>query len=223
MDGSQEWNVSFKRTYIAAYKSDDPQATDLLQTAFIPAGWTGDEKYLYLAVQSGPADAPFVYFDALFRLDLTTGRLTPTLKPAVGTLRTSYAFQFSPGGTQLAYVNQTVRPLSIVLYNTGTGAENRITLDARFSQAGSFLWSPDEKQLLVSAQDMGANGGNSVILFDLATMKDQYLVQNSPIVYLPLGWVGDTSIYAERYPDQWVSLDTHSRAITPAASPTPLP
>ena len=223
MDGTQEWSVSFKQAYLAVYKADDRQATDLLEAAFVPAAWTGDETFAYLAVQSSPQDAPFAGYDALFRLDLSTGQLTPTLRPAMGSQRTSYVFQFSPGGTQLAYVNLMVQPLSIVLYNTQTGAENRIPLDARFSRAAGLVWSPDEKQLLVSAQDTGANGGNSVILFDLATMTNQYLVQNSPIVYLPLAWVGDTSVYAERYPNQWVSLDTHSKAITPAASPTPLP
>lgn len=222
MDGSLDWSLSFKDSYLDPYKTGDPAMPTLLQAAFIPAGWTPDEQFAYLGVQTSTDKTPFKGYDALFRLDLATGKLTPTLKPAVGSLATSYAFRFSPGGTQLAYVNQAIHPLGIIIYNTGTGAEQRISLDARFTQAGGFVWSPDEKQLVVSVFDPGAHGGDSVILFDLATMKNTYLLQNSATVYLPVAWTGDTAVYTQNYsyPGNWEYLDTQTGAIAPAPAPT---
>ena len=223
MDSSQKWAISFKDEYITAYKPDDPNMSSLLQKSFIPVGWTKDEKFAYLAVQTSSDDSPYKGYDALFRVDLSTGKLRPTLKPAIGPLATSYAFKFSPGGTMLAYFNQLIQPLTIIILNTGTGDETKFTLDAKFTQGGSFLWSPDEKQLIVSVLDKGANGGNSVIVFDLETKKNDYLVQQSATIYLPVAWVDATTIYAESYPGNWVYLNTQTKEVTPAPAPTPIP
>jgi hypothetical protein len=223
VDSSQKWAISFKDEYITAYKPGDPNMSSLLQKSFIPAGWTKDEKFAYLAVQTSNEESPYKGYDALFRLDLSTGKLRPTLKPAIGPLATSYSFKFSPGGTMLAYFNQLIQPLTIIILNTGTGDETKFTLDAKFTQGGSFLWSPDEKKLIVSVLDQGANGGNSVIVFDLETKKNDYLVQQSPTVYLPVAWVDTTTIYAKSYPGDWVYLNTLTKEVTNAPAPTSTP
>jgi hypothetical protein len=222
LDASQQWALSFKDQYITPNKPNDPEMSSLLQKSFIPISWTKDEKFAYLGVQTSNEDSPFKGYDALFRLDLSTGKLRPTLKPAVG-LDTSYAFKFSPGGTMLVYFNQLIQPLTITILNTGTGDETKFTLDSKFTRGGSFLWSPDEKQLIVSVLDQGANGGNSVIVFDLETKKNEYLVQRSSTVYLPIDWVDGTTIYAESYPGSWVYIDTITKVVTSAPSPTPTP
>jgi len=220
MDGTREWDISFKDSYIKPYMTDFGPRNDLLWNAYIPAGWTSDEQFAYLAVQTSNAELPYPGYDALFRLDLSTGKLTPTLKPAIGHLTTDYVFRFSPGGSQLAYVNQNVLPLRIVIYNLASGTEQSFSLDGTFGQAGSFLWSPDEKQLVFAAGD---SIGDSVILFDLVTMKNEYLVKDSAHTYLPRAWAGDTSLYSQDYPSGWVYLDTQTKTITPAPAPTPMP
>ncbi len=142
---------------------------------------------------------------------------------AIAPLSTTYAFKFSPYGNKLAYINQSVQPVTITIIDTSTGEENKITLDARFTQGGSLLWSQDEKQLVVSALDEGQNGGNSVILYDLETMKNEYIIQQSATTYLPLEWVDATTIYAESYPGSWVYINLANQEVRTAPAPTPAP
>jgi|GEM_PF-5664909 len=218
----QRLAISFKDEFISLYRPNDPNVSLLLQESFIPIPWTADKQFAYLAVQTSSEETAYNGYDALFRLDVSSGEMYPTLSPAVGAA-TSYAFKFSPGGTMLAYINQKVQPLTVVLVDIVTGAENKFTLDAKFTQGGALIWSPDEKQLVVSALDDGANGGNSVIVFDLEKMENEYLVQQSTEIYLPIEWIEGTKIYAESYPDRWVYIDVITKEIVLALPPTPTP
>lgn len=222
-NASKQWNISFNDSYIKVYRPNDANVNDLLKKTFIPVHWTMNEDFVYLAVQTSTEKAPYAGYDGLLRLDLSTGKTSAIIKPATAPIVAKYAFKFSLSGTKLAYINQSARPLSIVIDDATTGEENRITLDARFGQAGNLLWSPDEKQLLVSAIDTNANGGNSVILYDLAANKNTYIIQQSATIYLPVEWLDGNIIYAESYPDKWVTIDLAAKAITDASAPTPAP
>lgn len=219
MDGSRQWGLSFDELYIQPYRSTDASLDALQEKAFIPVRWTKNEDFVYLAVQTSNAETYFKGYDGLFRLDLSTGKLRPVLKPAIAPLSTTYAFKFSPAGNKLAYINQAVQPVTIVIIDTGTGAENKIALDARFTRGGGLLWSQDEKQLLVSVMDEGKNGGSAVILYDFGTMSNEYILQQSADVYLPYDWYGQATIYAEKYPGKWVYIDLTSKEIRPAPKP----
>lgn len=221
MDGSRQWELSFSELYIKPYRSDDANLDTLREKTFLPARWTKNEDFVYLAVQTSSAEIPFKGYDGLFRLDLSTGKLRPVLKPAIAPLSATYAFKFSPAGNKLAYINQAVQPVTIVIIDTGTGEESKIALDVRFTQGGGLLWSQDEKQLLVSVLDEGRNGGNAVILYDFMTMSNEYILQQSADVYLPSEWSGVNTIYAEKYPGQWVYIDLASKEIKPAPAPKP--
>ena len=219
LDGSQEWNLSFNETYIQTYQPVNADMSALLQKSYIPVRWTIDESFVYLAVQSSTAATPYAGYDGLFRLDLSTGKTSPILKPATSPLSSSYAFAFSSGGTKLAYINQTVKTVSIVIDDATSGDEKRITLDARFTKGGNLLWSPDEKQLLVSVLDENTNGGNSLIVYDLETGKNELVSHQTESVYLPLKWIDATTVYAQSRPGSWVYIDMQTRDVRPAAAP----
>jgi hypothetical protein len=223
LDGSQHWSLSFNETYLKPYRANDTNLSALLQKAFIPVRWTKNEDFVYLAVQISEKGDPYTGYEGLFRLDLSTGKSRPVLKPATAPLSTTYAFKFSPNGNKLAYINQAVQPVAITIIDTGTGGENKITLDNRFGQGGNLIWSENEQKLIVSVLDAGKNGGNSVILYDLATLKNEYVLQQSASTYLPLEWVDANTIYAESYPGSWVYIDLGSGATTAAPAPTPAP
>jgi hypothetical protein len=223
MDGSQHWSLSFNEAYLKPYRTDDTNLSALLQKAFIPVRWTKNEDFVYLAVQTNDSDVVYKGYDGLFRLDLSTGKSRPVLKPATAPLSTTYSFKFSPNGNKLAYINQAVQPVVITIIDIGTGSENKITLDNKFSQGGNLIWSANEQKLIVSVLDSGKNGGNSVILYDLETMKNEYVIQQSASTYLPLEWVDTNTIYAESYPGSWVYIDLGSGATTAAPAPTPAP
>jgi len=216
LDGSQQWSLSFNDTYLKPYRAGDANLSALLQQTFIHVRWTKNEDFLYLAIQTAATDEPFAGYDGLYRLDLFTGKLRSVLKPAAAPFSATYAFQFSPSGTKLAYLNASVQPLTMVILDTVTGTEDKIVLDARFSQGGSLLWSDNENQLLVSALDKGQNGGHALILFDLEAQTNTYLVQQSATAYLPVEWIYADTIYAESFPGNWVYIDLLTKEIRPA-------
>jgi hypothetical protein len=223
MDGSKQWSLSFYETYLKPYRTGDVNLSSMLQKTFIPVRWIKNEDFVYLAARTSGQDIAYKGSDGLFRLDLSTGKSRPVLKPAIAPLIATYDFKFSPSGTKLAYINQAVQPITIVIVDTGNGQENRITLDNKFSQGGSLLWSKDEQKLIVSVMDENKNGGNAVILYDLETMENDYITQQSASIYLPIEWIDTNTIYAENYPEKWVYMDLSTLTTNPAPSPTPEP
>lgn len=217
--GDTLWSLSFSDLYLQPYRSGDSAMSTLLKASFIPVRWTKNEDFVYLAVKTVDEETPYKSYDGLFRIDLASGNIRTVLKPSIAPLATTYDFKFSPNGNKLAYINQSVGPMAIVIIDTGTGEESRITLDARFTQAGGLVWSQDEKRLVVSAFDKGENGGSSVILYDLETMENTYLVQQSEKIYQPLSWTEATLIYAKSIPGEWVYFNLTSREVQPAPAP----
>ncbi len=222
-NGLKQWSISFEDIYIAPYRAGDVNMDKLMQQSFIPARWTKNEDFVYLAVPTAEEKTPYKGYAGLFRLDLATGKTTPILRPATAPLSASYAFAFSPGGTKLAHINQSVQSVSIVIDDVSTGEQKSINLDARFSQAGGLLWLPDEKQLLVSAFDANTNGGYSLIVYNLETNQNEYIFQQGASPYLPLAWVDGGIIYAENYPGSWVNIDLATKEVTDAPAPAPAP
>lgn len=217
--GDALWSLSFGDLYLQPYRTGDPTMSNLLQKSFIPVRWTKNEDFVYLAVKTVDEETPYKSYDGLFRIDLTSGNIRTVLKPSIAPLATTYDFKFSPNGNKLAYINQSVGPIAIVIIDTGTGEESRITLDARFTQAGGLVWSQNEKQLVVSAFDKGENGGSSVILYDLETMESTYLIQQSEKIYQPLSWTEATLIYAKSISGEWVYFNLASGEVQPAPAP----
>jgi len=195
-DGSKQVNVSFVDAYISPYKADDANMSTLLQQFFTPVRWTMNEDFVYLAVPSVIEHAPFKGYDGLLRLDLSTGKTTPVLRPATAPLSVSYAFSFSPGGNKLAYINESVKSVTVVIDDTATGEQQTIKLDARFDQGGSLSWSPDDKKLAVSVVDTSTNGGNSVIIYDLENNTNEFILQQPYHIYSLGDWADATTITA---------------------------
>lgn len=219
--GEKLWSLSFNELYLQPYRAGDSSMSALLENSFTPVRWTKNEDFVYLAIKTSHEETPYKSYDGLLRIDLSTGNIRTVLKPAVYPLATTYDFKFSPNGNKLAYINQSVGPITLVMIDTGSGEESRITLDARFTRAGGLVWSQDEKQLVVVALDEGVNGGNAVILYDLETMENTYLVQQAEKIYQPLSWNDRTLIYAKVVSEGWVYLDLVAGEISPAPSPVP--
>lgn len=207
-------SVSFNDDYIKLYKADDARMSTLLQQSFIPVRWTMNEDFVYLAVPSPVDQTPYKGYDGLFRLDLSSGKMNPILRPATAPLSVSYTFQFSPYGNKLAHINQSVQSVAIVIADTATGENKTIKLDARFVQAGSLLWSEDETRLVVSAIDANTNGGNALIIYNLETNKNEYILQGSEVTYLPISWNDPDTIYAKTATGEDVYINIVTKSIT---------
>lgn len=223
-NGTKKWNISFNDVYIQPYKADDANLSKLLKETFIPVRWTVHEDFVYLAVPGSDENATYKGYDGLFRLDLSTGKSTPVLRPATAPLSASYAFKFSPTGTKLAYINQAVETIKVVMVDMGTGDENSFTLDARFTRGGGIVWSSDEKQLIVSAFDANTSGGGyALISYNFETNKNEYIIQQYPHAYSAYEWIDANTIYAENYMGSWVYINLATKEFTAAPAPTPVP
>ena len=224
-DGKKKWDISFKDFYIEPYRANDMNMTKLLEQAFIPVHWTKHEDYVYLAVPLAQDMPPYyASSSALFRLDLASGKLRPVLAPATAPGKSSYAFSFS-AGTKLAYINTQVHTVKIVVDDTISGDEQTITLDARFTEGGSMAWSNnDEKQLALSAFDANTTGGGySLIVYNLETNKNEYIIQQSDEAYLPISWIDDQTLYVLKGDNQWLYINTTTKAISEAPALVPAP
>jgi hypothetical protein len=223
MDGSQQWSISFNEIFIKPYRSADPNRSELLQKTFVPVRWTLNEDFVYLAAPTANDETAYKGYYGLFQFNLSNGKSAATLPPAMAPIKTTYALRYSPYGNKLAYINQYVSPVTIMIDDTVTGDQQQIKLDARFIQGGSLLWSDDETKLIVSVLDESANGGNSVIVYDLEANKNEFILKNSDHTYLPVAWMDENTIYAEDYPGNWVYIDLSTKAVSQAPAPTPAP
>ncbi len=151
-DDPQKWmRISVKDTFITPYRSADPKKSELLQnTMFRPIHWVPNDEFVYFVPDSlnfiNDNSGLYKGFDGLFRLNLSTGKISTTLKPAIAPLVTTYSFAFSPDESKLVYMNQSILPLTIVLFDIPTGTEKRITLDRKYTDGGNLLWMWPQKQ-----------------------------------------------------------------------------
>ncbi len=216
---AKKWDISFVDAYINPYKADDANMSKLLEEYLIPMHWTMNEDFVYLAAPTPYQNELYFSYDGLFRLNLSTGEIKPVLRPATAPLSVSYSFTFSPNGNKLAYINQAVQTVMIVIEDTSNGDQQTITLDPRFVKGGNIIWSADEKKLIVSAMDANTNGGNSLIMYDLETNKNEYIIQQSSTIYLPVSWVDENTIYATTNTGSWVYIDLTTKKSTYAPAP----
>ena len=153
-----------------------------------PFHWSRDGRYLYFTNEPVPDGcAVFVNGSDLKRLDLTTGRVQEMLPPK------AWWLSLSPDETKLAYIYWNGEALEIVLRDLATGAERRAKLDASLddSQAGSIVWSPDGKALMLTVAIHPcdtANWANSVVRVETATLSQRVLIRQDKRLYVTQDW-----------------------------------
>ncbi len=108
-------------------------------------------------------------------------------------------------------------PLKILIEDSATGSETEIKLGTQFTQGGNLLWADDEQHLVYAVYE--PNKGNAVVLYNLGNAKIKYVVEQSDVAYLPLSWVNNVVVYAEKYPGDWVYINVSTQEITDAPAP----
>lgn len=226
LDGSRPpIQASYRKDYLGIdYSKPIPEDTQepypfwLSYYALFPLRWTADDKFLYL-VRDSPADGvQYPQAFALMRLNIETGKVTPVLPPTG-----NYYFDFSADGTKLLSVDQSITPMVVKVANLITGDEVDIHLDKRFDQAGYLLLSPGGDKLVISTIDN--EKGISMILADLSSMSQKYLVEDLHHDFFPMSWIDDRTIYGWSYENELTSyfyLDIMTKQANPAPTPTPI-
>lgn len=198
LDGSLSWDISFYEVFgaSAGWHNGTMEVVH----------WTKDGKYLYIRPSLCCIDSPgYVFFNffknsiSLYRLDLSNGRLTTTLRPTFNNLFSWYATSFSSTGKYLAYVHaDNVR--KIYIQNIQTGELKEISLEENYIASGHFAWSDDDKNLVFVAAkqdwkpwvDTQPQDSVSYFMFEIETGILQHLFDQHDI-YVP-NWVADDKI-----------------------------
>jgi hypothetical protein len=168
LDGTASWEVPFYETYGRFHGFQDG-TMNLFH-------WSKDGQFAYFIPSFCCLDVPqstyFNYFRisaALYRLDLTSGKVTTTLAPDPSDLTAGYSFAFSPNDKYLIYrENYHI----FAIYTLKTGKIERIDLKDKWLDGG-FSWSPDSKKVVFVIDNTTYNAPDGVPSYKF----DYYLFQ----------------------------------------------
>ena len=207
-DGSVRWTVV-----------DDTLHFGLGYTLPFPFHWSDNGGYLVYTNRPVPDGcALFVNGSDLHQVDLATGLVSPLLEQGA-----CCWLSLSPDETRLAYMRWTGESLQLVLRDLATGEERETVFDARYSQGGAILWSPDGQGLvvtLVSAPCDPANWRQAVVYIDAATLAQRTLIADNERLLSGRQWPDANRLQLNDKDggSWWLDVATGALAAVPTAS-----
>jgi hypothetical protein len=190
LDGTAFWKISFYETYGKLFEMQDGR--------MMLYHWSNDNQFAYFIPSFCCLDVPqsdfFNYFRisaALYRLDLTTGKVTTTLAPSTSDLTSGYAFAFSPNDKYLVY-RKNAYQLSI--YALKTGEIENIDLKNKWLYGG-FAWATDSNKLaFVTDGAMGVDlPSYDYYFFQIGDVEPRRLIETQTIYRLK--WLDDDRLF----------------------------
>ena len=189
--------------------------------------WSPDSRYLYLTPYPCCIDGGcLAYLDgvSLVRLDVITGEVTFTLRPAQDFQ--FYNVSFSPDGMEMAYFRTWLEHPILNIVNLTTGEEIHIPLGDQYDEAGDVVWSPDKSRIAFSART-GQECSEMVsylVIMDLDDLSQTRLIETPGGEPRPLSWTQDGNIiFMWGYGPDYGSVNVSTGVITPYPTPTSAP
>lgn len=151
-----------------------------------PFHWSEDGRYLYftnLAVPDGCA--VFTNGSDLYRADLTNGQVTEIVPSWVSWV------SLSPDEQRVAYLRWNGQALELAVREIATGEERKTGLEARYTQAGNILWSPDGQALMLTLAANPCDPANwvqSIARVDLAALSSTSLIRDDKRLLTTTEW-----------------------------------
>ena len=140
-----------------------------------PVQWL-DEEYLFFSTGLGSSGGGTCVFDfqmnALYRVDLSNGVVSPVLNPKP--LLDGYIFAFSPDGRKLAYVDEDI----FTLMDMKSGKKS--LLEYGGGLAGDLRWSPNDEKLAYATcktSDFIQIDASTVQILDLESGKTSLILE----------------------------------------------
>ena len=182
-----------------------------------PLGWSPDGQFLYFSnVPYGIGG--YILFRGgpdLQQVDLATGAMTEIL-PDMGCL---CPMSLSPDGSTVAYIGG-LEPLELVLHEVTTGAERRAPLEAGYRQAGSIVWSPDGKLLMLTMAignfEQQEKEAFSVVRLDAATLTQTVLIRDDALLLETVMWPVAETVWLNDIAGRAWRMEAQSGALTPS-------
>ncbi len=141
--------------------------------------WTPDEKFLYfsLITQLEWTDPQTANANALFRMNLSNGKVSPVVGKIDVNTKSMYYISISPSSRRLAYaLQQTPASIKLHILDLVNGEEKEIEIEPEYVELGGLVWSETELQLAYSVVAFEKNGDdcnmlNSLKFLDLKKME----------------------------------------------------
>ncbi len=162
-----------------------------------PAHWTRDGKYLYLSANPGGDGGPepyFGYISALVRVNLENGTWKDT------GIRGSFAV--SPNDAYIVYSNNKNQ---IRIRNWSTGQEQVYILPDDFLYFGSYVWSPDDQEIVFTGTPEDWYATDSRFALWMIDMDGQTVIplyEFSLPFYFPVSWTEPDKIILSKF-NEW--------------------
>lgn len=151
-----------------------------------PFQWSGDGRYLYFTDLAVPDGCSLFHNGSdLYRADLTNGQVTEILPPWV------WWVSLSPDEQTVAYLRWNGEALELVVREIATGDEHKAGLEAKYTQAGNIVWSPDGQVLMLTLAANPcdpANWTHSIMRIDLATLSPTILIRDDKRLLTTTEW-----------------------------------
>jgi len=160
--------------------------------------WTVDENFLYFSLYYRDENSNYdsANANALFRMDLSNGKVTPVLGKIDPDAKNIYFVSISPTDRRLAYSiyrtyqGNVISPIKLHLLDLATGKEQEFSLEPEYYSIVGVVWSGDGRQLaytLYAAQESGRDINDicdylySIKFLDLTNFETTTFVKNGPI------------------------------------------
>lgn len=126
----------------------------------------------------------FVNGSDLHQVDLTNGHTIEIVPSGVWWL------SLSPDETMVAYIRWNGAALDLILHDLATGAERLTQLEAKYSQAGDIVWSPNGETLILTmaSHPCEADWAQSVVRVDVATLSQTSLIRDDERLFSTVEW-----------------------------------
>lgn len=162
-------------------------------TTFKPDYWDHDTLIFRAYILPCPDYFFCVYQDgdALYKVDLESGKFSILLSPQ----STSYAFSISPDGKHLGYIYHG-KPETVYIQDLASREENQIVLPEIYQRVGSFVWTPDSKEILFfGISYVNELFYSSLFLFDRGNSSLSVLLDHHSGTYFSGDLSSNTSVY----------------------------
>ena len=219
-DSSKSWFFSYYDTFGLKYENGNHFGK------IKPKYWSNDGKYLYFFPFFG-GDGGCVFYaegQALFRLDLESGKYSEVLLPTENS--SYYNFSFSNDEKYLGYFEVWQKYPILNLLNLTTNKHQEIPLGEKYSGAGYLIWSQDDNQVLFSARsgDECESMVYYLVTLNLENQIQKIVFEGDKEKYFPVKWIDENLILVEAgFSEEYFYLNTGTGEILPYNEPTSTP
>lgn len=210
-DGSEQYQTRLEVVNIAGTVrwtlADQTLNYGLGYTTPRPFHWSADGRYLYFTNMAVPDGCSLFHNGSdLYRADLSTGQVTEIVPPW------AWWVSLSPDEQTAVSVRWNGEALELTLRDLASGAERGTTLEGKYTQAGSLVWSPDGQALALTLAAHPCDPSKwtqAITRVDATTLSPIILLPDDKRLFVTTDWPeADKILLTDQAGNIWVMAVT---------------